>query len=477
MEPDIIVQEESGDGVSITLKSIWNFIKLSAVRVLLYTLAMLIVATGAVIVLNAAMTSESMAQGAIEFVYEGADRGLLPGGNERLFERSEIIGVSVLDRAVQRAGLGPDGNGKISNINTLRGHFSVQGAMSAEYLRLLERAADGDEAAQAQLINFEFFPTRFSVQLRDARALELTRREAADLADAVLYVFRDDFMRAHTLTNRFSAAALQPNFESFEFFNQFDILAVDVQAVLSYLAERNVSDAAFRSVETGLAFSDLLARGSLVTSSINGLNAFINTNPVADNLAAQHALFESMIDLMTEQAEFHERNAANLRIQLDSFAPNTTIIDTDSGRNTIVTFPQLYFDLQRELTAESQRASSYRQRIGIMEVRSDAFYDALNGSGSGGLTIAEARGVAVQLLNNINAATNEFAGLVNSTLAEFYERDFNQNMVRIVQPAAYITLGRSSMVFVYIFIAAAVMGAAAGMIVTQVKRVMVQRRR
>ena len=466
-----IVEHEEDEGISLSLKKIWNFVKLSATRMLIYVLILVVPAAG-IVGLIEAFGTDSVSQGAIELLYPGADEGLLPGRSNGNFNSGNIISGAVVNRAVTEANL----QGKITDMAELRKRLSVEGMPSAEYARLLSLAAAGNRDAQTLLAEFEFFPTRFIVRLEDNRGLGISRSEANRLVERIMRVFLEEFSRTHVVgTNRFSTVPLETNLDAFDFAEHYERFVVELQSISSYITERDMLDSNFRSADTGQAFRDLLARGEIVRSSLNNYSAFVNAHAVSNDRDAQIIILNNLIASRKIDIARITSNIEFLQDQIAAFELGRVIVDPGGAGvppTIVIVHPPAYLDLQRRLTAAGLELSSVQYRMDVLQLRLDAFENLTST-----MPEQEARERAEEILDNLSAEAIAFVEMVNETLAEFYERDFNRNMIRIVQIAAYAALDRNWMLYALIVGVAVLTGIVVAMIVTQVKKNKVQKRK
>jgi len=453
---------DDNDGVSITLKSVWEFVKLAAVRTALCVLAMIIVATGTVVVWDRLQTRERVASASVEFVHSGVDLGLLPDGS--LFSPSFLVAPWVLNEAVIRLNFG----GRINDISELRNHFTVDPVLSREYRELRERAERGDASAIAELADTVFFPSRFNVRFSNIQQLGLNRTDATRLLNEVINVAINSFIDSHFSVRPLSENVFVDNTGVFSFAEHYTRFRAELTSISINLNARQSQSPNFRSSD-GLSFADLSARmTALVNTEMARYNNFVLTNAVAIDREMEYGRINSAIAFVESEIARLIIEQGALRSLINLIEPDSWhIIDVPGDTPIIIyTWPAIRIQRLDELDVINRNLGLREQELAMLESIQDAFAPPHSGNSPDADTIA----AATQLLRNASQAAINFVILTNRIFAEYNRLRADGDHVRIVQPIAHTVLvDRSFMTYILIYGAMIVVGIAAGAAVTQFK--------
>lgn len=444
-------EEETSE---LSFRAIGRFLKKSAVRMLVYVLALCVLATLVVVPLKVFWKSDPVATTRIEFVYEGVNSGLDPAGNA--FDKDSIRSATVVAAAVSASGL------DLNDVDAVRNAIIITDVYSQEYYNLLAQANGGNADAQRQLANYTQIPTKYDVSIGNLKSLGLKKQQAVTLVENIVKEYRKWFTSRYTQINIYSDAIFNSELSaSTDYLGYYDLYTDQVATVAAYLTELSEKDSSFRSTG-GQSFADVLQMYRAIDNSYTAFKSYILSNGVSKDINVTKKNIETKLSQIESDAKRLTATISALTEQIANFKPNTTQT-TENGQTTIVQiYAKEYYELQDRLTAAILESASVEKSKIEYAARQASFTSVVNSSDE---TTQKA---ADDLLAGLRNGSKSFVQTANSVITDYYQSQLLSNAVRVTQSAVYV---RSSydIPVLYIYLATVVVGIVVAMIVTQVK--------
>jgi len=439
-------QSEMDDG-GIQLKSVWSFIKLAFIRVVLFCAVAAILATFLVIIINQTRPRTTNATADIELVYRDADLGLLPNGIG-YFNSQSIIGTAILDKAITDAGI----SDIITDIAALRPHLSVT-------------AVTHDETP------IDFFATRFTIRLYEPQELGLNEETSVRLLNAIINNFTLDLVNRHMALplidgNIFVTEGRVTRINNYAtHMAEFRIQLENISEMLLHHAETNPNFIG----SSGQSFSALRRSvNAILSDNLQVVQSFIANNAVTvDDAFDRSGLIFNQTQLNAQVNRIDERI-----IEIEDFVDNlpmytVTIYGVDGLPLTTSKRPtELHTQLWNERNIITlERAELNRELANIA-----AAIAIIDGS-----TPAERNAIRLEAQNKIAELEANIANLIeqiNINLSEFTATSVASNAVRVVVTPNYSNTRDSLGMLLVVVIYAGFIGVAAiaALAVTQSKK-------
>lgn len=413
-------EEEVEEG--ITLKKVGYFFKKAWLRMIIYLVVALAVASAVLLPIKFLYKSERVGLTSIEFIYEGIEEGLDPNGG--VLNTDNIISTTVLDRAVEASEL----TDVISDISKLRAAMRVDGVETDEYRKLVDAASKGDSAAASELRTYVMRPTQFEIIISEPQKLGLSDVQTKTLLSHVVAEFCKDFKTRYTVSNMFSSDAytLSQN-AMLEYADMYDLYMQTFDPIETYLNRLAAEAPTFTATDNNTTFATLLSNLSVIKRSYDAFNSYILSNNVwrdIDN--ALSALAESKTQKQNELTAQQAYLQSVIEIK-DSIKPNT--ITSSSGGQTITTeaYPKEYYVWLERVETESAKVKTLTNQLNNITIR----YDKLSSSSE--KPTESAIKYASETIAQLESNSKEFVDKVNGAVTEYYDTMFIAQSVRAVR--------------------------------------------
>lgn len=180
----------------------------------------------------------------VTFAFTGFDKGIYPGGTK--FSPDDIRAPDVINEAIKKLGIAAPPQ----FASTVRGAITISGFVSQNVVKERDRLRAAGQTLQP------YFPDEYEVTLSLPRSYSINVRQRELLLTEIINQYLEKFRRTYVeLPPQFGNA-----FESLrnaDFVEYEMILNREIQALVSYLAERVNTAKQFRSPATNLSFQDL----------------------------------------------------------------------------------------------------------------------------------------------------------------------------------------------------------------------------
>ena len=450
-------EEEYEEG--ITFAKIGYFFKKGWLRMAIYMVALVLVATAIALPIKKFYKSEPVAQTSIEFIYSGIEKGQAPDGST--FNTDEIIAPTVLDAAVKDAGLGDT----ITDISKLRQVLRVEGVDTDEYRRLVAAAENGDANAANTLRNYTMYPTRFNIVISNPEALGLSDDQAKQLLNKIVAQYYVSFQKNYSVLNMFDSAmfGLSRN-ELYEFTDIYDQYISSLNTIKVYLTTLASENPTFTSHKNDTTLNQLISELSLLNSNYELFNAFIIANNVWRNATTAKNKLEASKKNITNNLVAMQDYIRDLKERIQNIKYEMQPdIDAPSGGQILVNYPEypvVYNTLNTQLEEAARQVLEYNIQLANIDTR-------LEQINAGSATSEEDKTAAAQSIAALETQTAAFVEKVNSTIMDYYDTTFISSSVRQVQPPV-VTRRSSSLSLFVVYIVALIAGFIIACIVTAV---------
>jgi len=467
------IEHDNTEG-GITLKSAFKFLRIAALRVLIYVLVAAIAATVLVAIIDAVAPRDNFASVNLELVYPHAAQGFLPGGTGS-FEPNMIIDTAILNQAASNKGFREESGTfthDIQNINNLRAHFSVTSINTQEYIELRQRLHNNPEDTEAQLLlaTGRFAPTRFTIRLNDPRDLGLSNAEATALVAEVRNVFTEQFVERY-----FSAISFNTNMfnVSVQPYNSYIMHSLNfnhsLNYIMSFLNQQRVENPTFmlnRGVGDNLSFNGLLSTATQIQLSLAAFRSTVIINSITQDRATDLRILEehrnSLLGEIVSYEERRETTRRNMQGTLGQYG-----VPSDGGELIVITpgNPTEHARLIREDQMLTERITMLQREANDVE---DILYTFANG-----VTIENpvTREQALVILNSIADRLTTLIQDTNALLEHYFTINTQANTIHNIGGAAIFSARRiDTTIYVLIVVAVALIAALAALIVTNKKR-------
>ena len=456
-----IVYEDAG----LRLKDVIALVKLSAVRILIFGLIAVVLATIIVFSVSWAQSANhsATAEAQIEFTYKGIDQGLSPIGTG--FEKDTIRNVNVIECAIVGAGLSEKIADSGYSAGDIRNMISISGVKSDEYVRLSADAADGNVEAIEQLRNYVFYPTKFNVRFAYSyNNLPLTAAESERLVDNIIIEYKNYFRITYGATQAFSADAEifdVAKAQDADLIDEYTSIKAEYDRINDFLEALSVENPTFRA-SNGKTFQGILMDSSRVHTRYLALEAHIGIGQITRNAALAIQILEYEILKDGRELDFLLEWKDLIDEQVKDLKPNETTAIIDGNVITLPgEMPPIYQSLKEDLRAIGFDIARINSNIRVNTAKLAEI------TASAGDTDKLNR--AEELLADAKKATASYFKTAVFVITEYMDMAYVQNSVKVTLPTIYNTDGVDTIVFLTIYAIAVVAAIAAAMIVTNIK--------
>ena len=444
------------EDAGIRLKDIFNLIKVSAVRILIYSLVAVVLATVVILPFSLVQPKTQVTSTRVEFTYKGIDKGLSPTG--KVFDKETLRSVSVLDRAITASGLGE----KIGSVNDVYNAVSVEGVYTDEYARLLKAAENStDEKTLEEFRNYVFYPVAFDVKL-GGNNLSLTQDESVKLVDSIITEYRTYFRNEYGAHYIFSADVFDRESNMFDYIDYYDLFATELSKINSYLVELNQQNSSFRA-SNGKTFNDVILDQRVLNTQYTNFLAYILEVQVSKNPQMTLDSLNNQVTKLGYELDRLKLVQASLEAQISSYDPDKeTFKDPITGEiMTQIKYPEYFSELQKLMTETNGSVALVTSQIAEYQAR----ILKLTGSSVDDAKIATAE----NYLDILRTDSKTYINNAITTITEYAEGAYVQNSIRVIAPTVHMVSGVSIMPFAITYLAVIVGSVAVAMIVTYVK--------
>lgn len=457
-----ITYEEEDYEEGITFAKIGHFIKKGWMRMVIYMVVLVLVATAIALPIRTYSKSAPVAQTSIEFIYKGIEKGETPDGS--LLNSDDIIAPAILAAAVDDAGLGD----KVTDISSFRQAVRVESVETNEYVQLVAAAADGNTDAANTLRNYTMYPTRFNIVISNPEGYGLSDEQAKLLLDKIVMAYYKDFQKRYSVVNMFDSEmfVLSRN-ELLEFTDIYDMYVSSLTSIKSYLTTLASENPTFTSHKNNTTFNQLVSDLSLLSSNFDLFNAFIIAKNVWRNADTAKNTLEASKKTVTNNLAATEKYIQSLKAQIEAIKNELQLgVEAPSGGQILVNYPSypaVYDTLNTRLEETTRQVLDYNIQLANIETRLEQI--TVN---SETITSEEDKAAAAQSISTLETQASALVAKINSTIEDYYDTTFISSSVRQVQ-APVVTRRGSNLSLTLVYLIALIAGFIAASIVTLVK--------
>lgn len=410
-------EEEYEEG--LTFKKVGRFFKVGWLRMVVYAVIAALLVTAVAVPIKVFYKSEPVAQTTIEYIYDGAEKGLAPDGSA--FSTDNIISTTVLNNAVKAANL----EGIVPGIADLRAKMRVEAVLTDEYRKLASEAAGGSSAALESLRNMR--PTKYDIIISDPDSLGLSDDQAVALLEKVVECYYRDFVRRYTPDRLEVGLYDRSGNDDMEFVFVYDMYIESLNAVERHLDVMTKLDPDFVSVN-GTTFSGLSGELKSLVKRYDFFNArVISSNIWRDPTSARSTLVTEKASIQAKLTPLTEYITA-LKEQIQNFKPTTvTAVDEAGKLYTTTSYSPEYFELQTILDESNRKVLTYKTRLAVIDNNLSSLTDAAASAAQ----IAE----TARELARLEEETVELVNRISDTVTTYYDTAFAAaSVTKLVQP-------------------------------------------
>ena len=440
----------------LTFAKIGYFFKKGWITMLVCVVAAVLLTCAVVLPIKFYYKSEPMAKAAIEFIYDGIERGEDPNGG--VLDTDNIISTSVLSEAVEAENLGD----VITDIAGLRASMRVEGVLTEEYVKLTADAAAGDQTAINTLRTYTMYPTQFEIILSEPHKLGLSDSQAVGLVERVIKVYYADFKERFGVTNMFDEGIYNLSENTYiEFTDIYDEYMASFAPMSDYLTELATLAPRFTSTKYSATFTGLSSELGRLRSNFESFNTGLLTNNVWRNKATAAAALEENKLHITSELENVNKYIDGLKTLIAGIQPNKIVSDANGVHSETTSYPKEYYEYQDRLDTYNLRVLEYNNQLSNID-RRIANLDPDTATNQADIDKAATD------LKALEAQATALVRKINNTVADYYDTTLVAQSVRTVR-APIMTRKSSGLNVVIALAAAAVVGFAVSCIITGVR--------
>lgn len=451
-------------GGELTFRMIWQKIKLSAVRIIVYALIAVILTAGVIGVCNIFM-SNSQFETKITYYYSGVEAGEDPWGGQMDFV-SGIKSPSNVEKALRNCKYTDE---EVKNlVDPVIKNLTVSVDMS-------NASKNADEIITSAQYNFRIILS----QSGEIDALINSKNDYTNIVSAITANYIESFKAKYSYNTNITAIESTGN----NYIIKYNNIKDNLNRFVTEVSHLNSQANNFISSEVNLSFASLLAQANIVNSKVENFKSFILTNSV--NTGNEQQQIKINIENFHSQMKAKEQEIEQYQIALDTIC-NVPGLGSGSNGSIIITNPDYEVLLNKLMVAISEKSDLEAQYNEWVDYGKYYGIDSVTIDESGKLTITTSEVAetdqslvdkAKELEDEIIAAYN---GMISSyhTMITEYNQGYNvQNLVRQTSQAqatqnSPITL----MVFIIVEAVVFVIAVIVAMAVTSKKGQMVLRK-
>ena len=284
----------------------------------------------------------------ISFGYEGAERGEDPHGGT--FDINAIMNASILDKALEETGLATEKRSGQDVKNALTISACIPEDIQ-EQIGVIKTIAESNISALKDLVDLRYIPTDYQLTL-DARALDISGGEGEKLLNEIINQYRQWFIKTYSNQTVLGNPATAEELAGYDYAEALDVLESKASETIFYLTELKEKDSAYRSVQTGYTFSDLISQvNRFMDVELNRTSSIIQMAGLTDDMSVTLAYCQNQLDLATQMLASLQTQEKMLGESIDSYKKDSNVAMNSSGvQITATSASQAYDELVKERT-------------------------------------------------------------------------------------------------------------------------------
>ncbi|MGL5676633.1 MAG: hypothetical protein ACRDDX_09480 [Cellulosilyticaceae bacterium] len=258
----------------------------------------------------------------ISFNYKGIDEGLNPHGGT--FDIQQFKNDAVLEKTITDLELDKKGITK----EVLAQSITLKAYVPKDVLERIMPKSQGSGVAQTKDIDGKtYHPTQYRVALVRTPELKISKKEAINVLDQMIVNYREDFISRYKDTQSLEAAIQSIDPARYDYSEYILLAQGQLEIMHKYLLAKEQVARGFKSQETGMRFSDLVAQVELLQDiEISNVNALVDTFMITNNKSELQSVYENrLIKLQRERDQVAKEKVA-VAETLKTYEKDPTVI-------------------------------------------------------------------------------------------------------------------------------------------------------
>lgn len=471
-------EEEDG---SLSLRKLWNLVKLSATRMLIFCIiAAVVMVTVSFVIINTTRKQNQHISTVINYNYDGIDEGNDPYG--RTLNVNRIKSATVVSKALDVINSAGDNIDPALQQSIING-ITIEGVIPDDVMQqilIIKEIATNNSSALSQLSDIEYHPSSYVISLKNLNALNLSQTTAKALLNEIVnqYIiqFKKDYLEQPLLSGNIvtvTAETADTVLAAYDYLEISNIYYSYIVQATSYVNGKSNTAPKFRSIKTGKTFSDIASELSLLrTIDLNKYDSAILSNGLTTDI---ESLVNSLQLKITQTKAAYDESKAKADAYFDAiekYDNGQTVVVGPNGETVLSGVPtQAYNNLFNNYTAYVNQAAQYDSVLKNYQTQLDVYYDTTTKDYiTNPNNTAENQAAAKVLAQKLSAAVTNLISVVNDTVEEYLDTEYFDNAVKMVVPATYnSTLETNFGMMLIVSILVVIVAAIIAMIVTHVK--------
>lgn len=401
------VQEEE-----FTFKKLWELIKKSGKRLLVFTIIAVIIGAAVAAVIAVTTMGDKEYRGVIEFTHAGIDDGLDPDGN--VLDYNRIKSSSVINAALQSMGVGEE---KIANVSmAIEENIYIEPYIPANILKEMENNA-----------SYTYFPSRYIVKVVYDKGTGFSDTQYTSFVNALMksYVeyFKSYYSYEITPFVAIGANAIDNVADYYDLIYNYKLEIEEVQSSVNALpgsysaiagkltSQINVIDSYITELENYILINNVQKEGAKL--SLN------------DNLTSRKNSF-------TSQANVYQTQSSALDAAIEKYQQMFESVTVSGDKITINSYDVSTYN---GLVNEKKNAVKLQT---VYKARADELTEKIAHIGTGVCT-AENRTYVESGFADLSGMYASLVESVNKELSDYASKEVMNTGVRVVNNAYTVT--------------------------------------
>jgi len=247
--------------------------------IILIVIAIIVGLVWAIVDYTAVNPDPTSASATIEFLYDGAAKGLDPNGTT--FDGSSIVTEQIVTSALQTLGW----QDKYAVSEIMRS-VAVQGYYPKDIVKTL---MDYDSVLRAEdtkeLVSKNYYPTKYNVVLYNYFDSRISKGDLTKLLDTLVSTYYNYFIKEYSKSYDFDLLATNLDVYGYDYVQQVEILMSKISLIKQYCDEAYELKPSFTS--NGVSFQDIsLKCQSIIDTYMNKIDVNITMNALTTDVEA-----------------------------------------------------------------------------------------------------------------------------------------------------------------------------------------------
>ncbi|MGL4362796.1 MAG: hypothetical protein ACRCSG_05970 [Cellulosilyticaceae bacterium] len=377
-------------------------------------------------------------QTVIAFNFKGIDEGLNPHGGT--FDIQKFKNDTVLEQTI--ADLELDKKGITKEI--LSNSIGIRAYVPKDVLdRIMPQVKDDKNTQTTELDGQMYNPTQFVVTLDKTKDFKLGRKDMEAVMERLCINYRADFINRYADTGAFEMGIQPIDIERYDYAEYIQLAEGQLKIMKQYLLAKEQAGRTFKAEETGIGFSDLIARVELLQDiDIKNVNAIVDTFVVTNDQKELQSVYENRIVTLTREGDQLKRDKDVVNNVLKSYSKDPIVVlengniisNTKESESEVEELPMYdmlvkqAIELESKINVVSYQINYYKELIAKI----------MTNTQSNDISKIYEEEVK-ETINLINEQLQILKSDIIETTDAFYVEDAFKECVEIVAPIRYIT--------------------------------------